>query len=151
MSIYITKLIDKNYRSLKDTTINFKEHLNIIVGDNECGKSSLLEAVNLVLCGQINGRNIQSELHPFLFNKHVVEQYIKALREGKRPLPPKIVIEAYLNDHESLARLRGTINSSRENIPGVSLSIELDDSGLHWDVGKNKFQKMSWYWSKWQK
>ena len=32
------------------------------MGDNEAGKSTLLEAINLVLTRQINGRDIQSEL-----------------------------------------------------------------------------------------
>ena len=40
--------------------------LNIIVGNNECGKSTLLEAIHLALSGQLNGRPIQTELHPHL-------------------------------------------------------------------------------------
>jgi predicted ATP-dependent endonuclease of OLD family len=47
--MHITKVIIKNYRCLKDTTVDLNPHLNILVGDNECGKSTFLEAVNLAL------------------------------------------------------------------------------------------------------
>ena len=36
--------------------------MNIVVGDNEAGKSTILEAVNLALTGYLNGRNIRNEL-----------------------------------------------------------------------------------------
>lgn len=42
----IKKLIVKNYRSLKDVTINF-EDLTIIVGKNDSGKSNILKALDM--------------------------------------------------------------------------------------------------------
>jgi putative ATP-dependent endonuclease of OLD family len=127
MSMYIRKLIVKNYRVLKEVNIDFNDHLNIIVGDNECGKSTLMEVINLVLSGQLNGRSIQYELHPFLFNLESVEKYVQALKDGNPEEPPKILIEVYLNNNSGLARLKGTNNSMRENTPGISLSIEFDE------------------------
>jgi len=62
----------KNYRRLRSTDIKLRPDLNIIVGDNESGKSTLLEAINLALKGQINRRPLpQYELHPYLFKQRM--------------------------------------------------------------------------------
>lgn len=74
--MHITNVVIKHYRCLLDSTVDLNPNLNVIVGDNECGKSTLLEAIHLALSGQINGRPIQGELHPYLFNSKVVSQYI---------------------------------------------------------------------------
>lgn len=126
--MYIKKLIVQNYRSLKDVDIDFNDELNIMVGDNETGKSTLLEAINLVLRGQLNGRSIHYELHPFLFNNDVTRKYIDELKDRNNSIPPEIVIEVYLKDESDLARLKGTNNSLKDNQPGVSLKIEFDDT-----------------------
>ena len=42
--------------------------MNIIVGDNDCGKSTLLEAVSLALTGQLRGKLLALELSLYLFN-----------------------------------------------------------------------------------
>lgn len=123
----ITRVLIKNYRRLRDSNIELHDRLNIVVGDNECGKSTFLEAVHLALTCQLNGRHIQGELHPFLFNVNAVNDYIKALRAKQHAPPPKIVIEVYLNDELSLAHLKGIINSRSENVPGVCLSIEFNE------------------------
>ena len=124
----LEKLIAKNYRTLRDVAIDFQEHLNIIVGDNECGKSTILEAINLGLSGQLNGRSIQNELHPFLFNRQTVTDFIESLKSASPKEPPKIIIELYLKDDPELVRLRGSINSLKRNCPGIVFSIEFDES-----------------------
>lgn len=126
--MYINKLIVRNFKCLKDADIDFNPHLNIIVGDNESGKSTLLEAINLSLTGQINGRGIQYELNPYYFNEEVVNEYLTSLREGQNISPPCILIEAYFADDENLAKFRGTNNSLREDCPGIKMIIEFDES-----------------------
>jgi predicted ATPase len=85
--MHITKAIIKNYRCLENSTVPLNPQLNIIVGNNECGKSTLLEAISLALSGQVNGRPIQTELHPHLFNVGAVDKYIKGLRNNPKPAP----------------------------------------------------------------
>jgi putative ATP-dependent endonuclease of OLD family len=125
--MHITKVIIKNYRCLANSAIELNDHLNILVGNNECGKSTLMEAIHLALSGYLNGRPVQSELHPFLFNANAVAQYIKLLLDKKPAVPPSILIELYMGDEEELAELKGTNNSANENVPGVVLKIEFND------------------------
>lgn len=47
--MYISKVKIKNYRSIKDLTINFNPDKNIIVGKNNLGKSNIIKAINIVL------------------------------------------------------------------------------------------------------
>lgn len=125
--MHITKVVIKNYRCLRDCTTTLNDKLNIIVGNNECGKSTLLEAIHLTLSGHLNGRPLITELHPHLFNQTVVAEYIEALNAGKVAPPPSILIELYLADNPTLAVCKGTNNSLKENVPGVKLIIEFNE------------------------
>lgn len=51
----ITKVIIDNFKSFEHFERDFFEDVNIIVGDNETGKSTILEAINLALTGELNG------------------------------------------------------------------------------------------------
>jgi putative ATP-dependent endonuclease of the OLD family len=124
--MHIQRAIIENYRCLRKTEVIFNAGLNIIVGDNETGKSTLLEAVNLCLSGLLNGRGIAQELHPFLFNAAASSAYLQALEKGESAAPPTIRIEVFLSDDDDLQKLKGTINSRKEDCPGVTLSIEFD-------------------------
>jgi putative ATP-dependent endonuclease of the OLD family len=123
----IERVIVKNYRALASTDIRLRRDFNIIVGDNESGKSTLLEAINLALKCQINRRPAAYELHPYLFNMACVAKYIEELKTGLRPKPPEILVELYFRESSDLATLKGTNNSLRENAQGVSITICFDD------------------------
>ena len=70
----IERVIVKNYRALASVDLAIRPHLNIIVGNNESGKSTLLEAINLALKCQLNRRPAAAELHPYLFNTGCVRR-----------------------------------------------------------------------------
>ena len=122
----ITRIIVSNYRCLKSADVMLNSGLNIIVGNNECGKSTLLEAIHLALSGQLNGRPIQAELHPHLFNAETVAHYIAALVAKVPAAPPAILIEIYFVDDPGLAKLKGTNNTVGADVPGIALSIEFN-------------------------
>ncbi len=123
----IQKIFIQNYKSFETFDLELTNDCNIIVGDNETGKSTLLEAINLALTCQLNGRNLSYELSHFLFNKKVVTQYIAKLREGQQIEPPKIIIELYLTDTPEVAGLKGNNNTKKEDTFGISLSIQFND------------------------
>ena len=124
--MFIQRAIIQNYRCLRKADVSFNERLNVIVGANECGKSTLLEAIHLALTGQLNARPIQIELHPYLFNLAVATQYIETLKRGSFAPPPMISIELHLADDPALAKLKGINNSLSADVPGVLLTIELN-------------------------
>jgi hypothetical protein len=49
-------------------------------------RSTVLEAVNLALTKRLNGRQVESELSPYLFSKNAVAVYLQSL-----VLVPKIL------------------------------------------------------------
>jgi predicted ATPase len=126
VTVFISRVVVKNYRCLRHADVPLNPDLNIIVGNNECGKSTLLEAIHLALAGQLNGRPIYSEVHPYLFNSEVVSDYIKQLTAKEPTAPPEIMIELYFDDDRTLAKLKGTNNTRKADVPGVSLHIEFN-------------------------
>jgi ATPase subunit of ABC transporter with duplicated ATPase domains len=80
-TMHVRKIKIEGYRTFRKFELDLNQHLNIIVGDNETGKSTLLEAINLVLSCQIDGRNIQYELNPHIFNSVMVNAYFAALND----------------------------------------------------------------------
>ncbi len=63
--MYVTRVIIKNYRCLGSVDVQLNKGMNIIVGDNEAGKSTFLEAIHLALTGLLYGRPAAYELAPF--------------------------------------------------------------------------------------
>ena len=114
----IERVIVKNYRALRSADITLDPELNVIVGDNESGKSTLLEAINLALRCQLNRRPAAYELHPFLLNTKQVAKFITSYKEGKPKPAPEILIELYLADETQFAELKGINNSEGEDKPG---------------------------------
>ena len=124
----IKKILIKNYKIFDNIEIELNDTLNIIVGDNEVGKSTILEAINLAFTKRLNGRLIEYELTPYLFNRKCVEEYLTELKEEGSPKLPEIIIELYLNDLPEFAELRGSMNSKREDSVGIKLEIIFDDA-----------------------
>ena len=124
----ISKVNIENYKHFEGGfSISFDQGANIIVGDNEAGKSTILEAINLGLSGILHGRYLKNELSQYLFNYKVVESYIALLREGNNPPPPSITIEIFFEDCE-YPILEGNGNSEKVTGTGVSFKIEFDES-----------------------
>ncbi|MBQ3776959.1 MAG: AAA family ATPase, partial [Fibrobacter sp.] len=52
--MYLSKLSIQNFRSIKDVTIDFQKDLNVFVGKNNTGKSSIIDAIRLALGTSMN-------------------------------------------------------------------------------------------------
>ncbi|URK16952.1 AAA family ATPase [Thalassospira sp. GO-4] len=129
--MHIERIVIQNYRAIRNLDMQLQDGFNLIVGDNETGKSSLLEAINLCLRGQLNRRPIRYELHPFLFNVDTVADYLEQLRAGNNPRPPEILIETYFTGcPPDLQHLEGIANSKGTNSAGLRLRISLDEENF---------------------
>lgn len=123
----IERIVIDNFKSFRHLDLPLNPHMNLVVGDNEVGKSTLLEAIHAVVTGQLHGRNLAYELTPYLFHQPAVEEYLAALQADRPASPPRIRIEAYLGRDAALAPLRGTNNSLGLDTAGIRLLIELND------------------------
>ncbi|MBH1432301.1 AAA family ATPase, partial [Stenotrophomonas maltophilia] len=123
----IERIVIENFKSFRHLNLQLNAHMNLVVGDNEVGKSTLLEAIHAVITGQLYGRNLTYELTPYLFHQPTVREYLAALRAGTPASPPRISIEAYLGNDPALASLRGTNNSLGLDGAGVRLLVELSN------------------------
>jgi len=123
----IDKIYIHNFKGIGSFNFDLNPDLNILVGNNETGKSTILEAIYLCLTGVYRGKKIHNDLSPFIFNKSVYDQYLNSISEGGTPDIPKLIIELYLHPEGDTARLQGINNSKGENVPGVKVEVVFDE------------------------
>jgi len=122
----LTKIHVQNYRYYERYALDFNKGLNILVGDNDSGKSTLLEAIGLALTGRVAGRTFATELSPFHFNSVAVAAYCDALRAKQEAVAPEIVIDLFMEKNDDTAKLQGTNNVLGEDSPGVRVRVYPD-------------------------
>ena len=99
-----------------------------MVGNNESGKSTVLEAVHMALSGIFRGKSIKNNLTQYLFNYDVVKQYLSDVNSGHIVEAPYILIELYMD--QSLLALEGDRYSDKTvsgRVSGIGLKIALDE------------------------
>ena len=69
---YIRQLTILGLRKFEEIEIKFNGSMNIIVGENESGKSTILEAISIVLNQQY--KNVDKSIVKELLNKDNVEK-----------------------------------------------------------------------------
>jgi len=125
----LKKVNIENYKCFEGTfTLILNPKVNILVGNNESGKSTVLEAINLALTGILNGRYAKNELNQYLFNCEVVQNFIESISPNSDTgalEPPHICIEVFF-DGDDYPLFKGNGNSERVEATGVSFSIEFD-------------------------
>ena len=94
--MFIKKVHIVNFKKFRDFTIVLNPKVNIIVGNNEEGKSTILEAIHLALSGMYCGHILKNEISEYLFNKDIVGEYIQSLSTNNKLSLPEILIEIIL-------------------------------------------------------
>lgn len=124
----ITKLIIQGLKGFKDRfCIDFNDSVNIIVGDNEAGKSSILEAINMGLTGLYAGKPVKNNITQYLFNETLVKEYIESLKTPAKLAPPELIIEIHFKETPETSFLIGDGNLAKVSGAGVSFKIKFDD------------------------
>ena len=128
MAIHKVKI--RNFKCFKGSfELELNKGLNILVGNNETGKSTILEAIHIALTGLYGGRNIKNELSQYLFNREVVELYINSVNSGKPLPPPSISIEIFF-DGSINPEYEGNNNSEHAPCEGLVCQIAFDEKYL---------------------
>ena len=123
----IKKLLVRNYKSIEDTIIEMRPDVNIFVGENDSGKSTILEAISIVATGNLNGRSFEKQIKANLFNQNIREKYIASLKNKKFIMaPPTIIIEAYLDIEDQ--SFSGTNNELREDCAGIRMELAFNQT-----------------------
>lgn len=94
MKMKVTKIHIKNFRLLKDTCIDIEKTLSLIIGKNNCGKTSVLSAMNKFIGEQSSSNNFTYDD----FNSDFKAQIWKVVETQNYNWPEKIPrgIELYL-------------------------------------------------------
>lgn len=121
----IRKVLVRNYRKFRKLDVNMLPGMNILVGSNDSGKSTLIEAINLALTGRVSGRLFAQEFSPYYINLGAAREYIQALQTSSKAVPPPIIIEVYLEDGGEAEILRGTNNLLGEDACGIRIQAKL--------------------------
>lgn len=119
MHVKSIKLI--NFKKFRDELLEFNDDVNIFVGDNNAGKSTILEALEIVLNYNHRGRPFNGEFSPDLFNQDAVNLFLASDKTSK--YLPVLTIEAYI---EGVPEYRGTNNSLKADAQGVVVQACFD-------------------------
>jgi putative ATP-dependent endonuclease of the OLD family len=125
----IAKVKITNFKCYEETfTLALNEGLNVIVGANESGKTTILEAIHLALTGLLHGRPLKNDLTSYLFNLAAQNKYVQSLGTASPLPPPAITIELFFSGTSNeLAELEGNENSEKIKCSGVVYKIEFDE------------------------
>lgn len=123
--MYIKKLHIENYKLYKNITIELNEELNIFVGNNDSGKSTLLEVISILTTGKVNGYAFDRNLKASFFNVGAKHEYLDSIKKGEFKNPPSIILEAYFEGMDAM--YCGTNNTMSENCSGISVQVSLDE------------------------
>ena len=89
---YIKSLHIEGFKKFAVLDVQFNEHMNILVGENEAGKSTILDAIKTVLNQQY--RNVDKSVLRDLFNTQIVAAF--QVNPSVKTLP-RILIEVELS------------------------------------------------------
>lgn len=121
MQVKSLKII--NFKKFTDNHFEFNDDVNIFVGDNNSGKSTILEALEIVLNYNYRGRPFNAEFTPDLFNNEAVNKFLKSDKSSRHL--PSLIIEAYIN---GVPDYKGANNSLQTDSQGVVMQASFDKS-----------------------
>ena len=122
----VEKLLIENYKLYSHAEIDLNSSYNIFVGNNDSGKSTILEVLEIVLSGKLNRFNFERQIKLSHFNIFARKNYLKFLDDKNISNLPTIIIESYLSNGEDSLSLKGTNNSLGIDCPGIRFEVSFD-------------------------
>lgn len=119
----ITRITFVNFKCFRNFDLDINENINIFVGDNASGKSSILQGIELALCGsvtRVQNLGLENLMNADSIHEFLCEKDIRRL--------PKLIIEVYLSPEGDplppCERFFGEHNTSTKETYGVKLVCE---------------------------
>lgn len=120
---HITKIHLINFKKFQNVCIPFKKKQNILIGDNEAGKSSVLKAIELVLKG--NPSKILDLGLENLFNSDTINDYMAGDRNMENL--PEMIVDLYFDDSTQDMYFHGEQNQAKDLAYGISFRCKQND------------------------
>ncbi|TBL78455.1 ATP-dependent nuclease [Paenibacillus thalictri] len=123
--MYIEQVKIKGFKKFKDFTIEFKKSINVLIGENEAGKSTILEAIDIALNQKIFNTTNNFEKY---FTNDLVNQY---KHSPSIETLPQIEIELFFSDENTLNyEYFNGLHSSSSPISksGIKFSYRFDEN-----------------------
>lgn len=120
---YIKKIKLKNFKKFKEFEFELHEGLNTLIGDNESGKSSILQAIELVASG--SRYKVESLGLDALLNKNAVNDFLQLKIRTFEQLPE---LHAELFLAKDIQELNGKYNTENIETTGLHLSCIPDEN-----------------------
>lgn len=117
----IRKIILHNFKRFKHFELDVFPDLNIFIGDNESGKSSILQAIDLVSHG--SRHRVETIGLDRLFNVEAVSLFMASNRDMNNM--PEMYVELYF-ENDTDPKLNGNNNSMRQNAFGIRMKCKYD-------------------------
>jgi len=113
----IQRLVLKNFKRFKALEMEFDPELNILVGGNEAGKTSVLQAIDIVLSASRS--KVESIGLEALLNADCITEFLAGTR--KITDLPELLIEVYFDDLPGRHDLDGRNNSKGTDNLGIKM------------------------------
>jgi putative ATP-dependent endonuclease of the OLD family len=102
----IKKIKLRNFKRFQDFSVELDDKINLLIGDNEAGKSSILSAIDIVLSG--SRTKVESIGLESLFNFQTIQNFLNSDRMFENL--PELYVELYLDEQDD-PELNGKIYS----------------------------------------
>ena len=119
----INKIVVRNYKLLQKVVIPLNSDINIFIGDNDSGKSTILEALCILTTGKLNGYAFDRQLKANMFTNTVRAEYIQMIQNGEHIFPPEIVFEAYFDGDPVYKGSNNTL--SEQDAIGINITVHI--------------------------
>lgn len=118
----INKIKLLNFKRFESFEVEFEPDLNLLIGDNEAGKSSILTAIDLTIRGSRN--KVEAIGLEHLFNTNVIKTFLSSSR--KLTDLPELKVELFLSK-QSNEVTEGRNNSDKKECDGIRLICKPND------------------------
>lgn len=114
----IRKVVIQSFKKFKNLTLDFESGKNVLIGNNEAGKSSVLLALDITLSGSRN--RIETLGIDTLLNKEAVDAFLAG--DKRLDKLPKLIVDVFLEEGDD-ENLYGTNNALQRNTDGLRMVI----------------------------